>query len=140
MDSDRSGFVERYTNSSSIIAAEEIAHKSRVMGTAAVKYADLSMNRESNYKFSFSKMLALTGNTAPYMLYAYVRIASIKRKAALEVFPLVTHKENDIDAMDRQLKQFFAHYLNSHELGKPHPWMASLPFPSSLLYIDGMLV
>jgi len=40
----------------------------------AVKYADLSMNRESNYKFSFTKMLSLSGNTAPYMLYAYVRI------------------------------------------------------------------
>jgi len=40
----------------------------------AVKYADLSMNRASNYKFSFTKMLSLSGNTAPYMLYAYVRI------------------------------------------------------------------
>lgn len=51
------------------------------IGISAVKYADLSLNRNSNYKFSYSKMLALTGNTAPYMLYAYARIAGIQRKA-----------------------------------------------------------
>ena len=38
------------------------------------RYADLSLNRESNYRFSYNKMLALNGNTAPYMLYAYARI------------------------------------------------------------------
>jgi len=53
----------------------------RTVGIAAVKYADLCMNRESNYKFSYKKMLSLTGNTAPYMLYAYARIQGIKRKA-----------------------------------------------------------
>ena len=53
----------------------------RVVGIGAVKYADLSMNRESNYRFSYSKMLSLSGNTAPYMLYAYARIQGIKRKA-----------------------------------------------------------
>jgi len=51
------------------------------IGISAVKYADLSLNRNSNYKFSYAKMLALTGNTAPYMLYAYARIAGIQRKA-----------------------------------------------------------
>jgi arginyl-tRNA synthetase len=56
--------------------------RARVLGLGAVKYADLSMHRESNYKFSFAKMLALSGNTAPYMLYAYVRIRGIQRKAA----------------------------------------------------------
>ena len=53
----------------------------RVIGTGAVKYADLSMNRESNYRFSFKKMLSLQGNTAPYMIYAYVRIMGIRRRA-----------------------------------------------------------
>ena len=57
----------------------------RVVGVGAVKYADLSMNRESNYRFSYKKMLALNGNTAPYMLYAYVRIQGIRRKAAAEL-------------------------------------------------------
>lgn len=56
--------------------------KARIIGLGAVKYADLSMHRESNYKFSFNKMLSLSGNTAPYMLYAYVRIRGIQRKAA----------------------------------------------------------
>ena len=45
-----------------------------MVGIGAVKYADLAMNRESNYRFSYAKMLALNGNTAPYMLYAYARI------------------------------------------------------------------
>ncbi len=54
------------------------------IGMAAVKYADLSQNRTSNYVFSFDKMLALTGNTAPYLLYAYVRIQSIARKGQLD--------------------------------------------------------
>ncbi|CAN0367976.1 unnamed protein product, partial [Discosporangium mesarthrocarpum] len=53
---------------------EEIARVSRVVGIGAVKYADLSMNRESNYRFSYTKMLSLQGNTAPYMLYAYARV------------------------------------------------------------------
>ena len=53
----------------------------RPIGIGAVKYADLSLNRESNYRFSYAKMLALNGNTAPYMLYAYARIKGIERKA-----------------------------------------------------------
>jgi arginyl-tRNA synthetase len=56
------------------------------VGLAAVKYADLSQNRITNYQFSFDRMLALQGNTAPYLLYAVVRIAGIARKggAALD--------------------------------------------------------
>ncbi|AFY74950.1 arginyl-tRNA synthetase [Synechococcus sp. PCC 7502] len=54
------------------------------VGLGAVKYADLSQNRTSNYAFSFDKMLSLQGNTAPYMLYAYVRIRGISRKGALD--------------------------------------------------------
>jgi arginyl-tRNA synthetase len=53
----------------------------RVVGIGAVKYADLSQNRTTDYVFSWSKMLAMTGNTAPYLQYAYVRIQSIFRKA-----------------------------------------------------------
>lgn len=65
---------EEQANSSSITFSDELKKRSRIIGIGAVKYADLSMNRESNYRFSFNKMLALSGNTAPYMLYAYVRI------------------------------------------------------------------
>jgi len=61
--------------------SEEIKNVIRTVGIGAVKYADLSMNRESNYKFSYERMLSLNGNTAPYMLYAYARICGIVRKA-----------------------------------------------------------
>jgi len=53
----------------------------RAVGIGAVKYADLSQNRTTDYVFSWSKMLAMNGNTAPYMQYAYVRVQSIFRKA-----------------------------------------------------------
>ncbi len=54
----------------------------RVVGIGAVKYADLSQNRVNDYVFSWPKMLAMQGNTAPYLQYAYVRIRSIFRKGA----------------------------------------------------------
>jgi arginyl-tRNA synthetase len=53
----------------------------KAVGIGAVKYADYSNNRTSDYVFSFGKMLAMEGNTAPYMQYAYARIKSIERKA-----------------------------------------------------------
>ncbi|MDJ0619736.1 MAG: arginine--tRNA ligase [Calothrix sp. MO_192.B10] len=58
---------------------EFVANVAQVVGISAVKYADLSQNRTSNYKFSFDNMLSLKGNTAPYMLYAYVRTQGIAR-------------------------------------------------------------
>ncbi|MFM8966548.1 MAG: arginine--tRNA ligase [Vulcanococcus sp.] len=57
-----------------------VAEVATTVGIAAVKYADLSTNRVTNYQFSFDRMLALSGNTAPYLLYALVRIAGIARK------------------------------------------------------------
>jgi arginyl-tRNA synthetase len=54
------------------------------VGLAAVKYADLSQNRTSNYIFSYDKMLSLQGNTAPYLLYAYVRVQGISRKGNID--------------------------------------------------------
>lgn len=59
---------------------EEIKRIAEVVGISAVKYADLCQNRNTDYVFSWDKMLALSGNTAPYMLYAYARIRSIYRK------------------------------------------------------------
>ena len=55
----------------------------RVVGIGAVKYSDLLPNRQSDYVFSWDKMLAFTGNTAPYLQYAYARIQSIFRKVEL---------------------------------------------------------
>src|SRR5690606_34055115 len=54
------------------------------VGIAAIKYFDLSKNRNSDYVFDWNSMLALDGNTAPYMLYAYARIRSIFRRAGLD--------------------------------------------------------
>ncbi len=59
---------------------EFILNTSKVIGIGAVKYADLSQNRITNYQFSFEKMLSLNGNTAPYLLYTLVRISGINRK------------------------------------------------------------
>jgi len=64
-----------------VAAGKRMDEVAKVIGIGAVKYADLAMNRESNYRFSYSKMLALNGNTAPYMLYAYARVQGIRRKA-----------------------------------------------------------
>jgi len=60
---------------------EQKANIAEAVGVGAVKYADYSNNRTSDYVFSFDKMLAMDGNTAPYMQYAYARVKSIERKA-----------------------------------------------------------
>jgi arginyl-tRNA synthetase len=59
---------------------EELEKLARIIGIGAVKYADLSINRESNYIFDWNKMLSLEGNTSLYQQYAYARIMSIFRK------------------------------------------------------------
>jgi arginyl-tRNA synthetase len=66
----------------------------RVIGLGAVKYADLLPNRQSDYIFSWDKMLALQGNTAPYLQYAYARIASIRRKAESSSFSSSSSSSN----------------------------------------------
>ncbi|MBN2590358.1 MAG: arginine--tRNA ligase [Sedimentisphaerales bacterium] len=63
------------------LSLEEKKKIAQAVGIGAVKYADYSNNRTSDYVFSFDKMLAMEGNTAPYMQYAYARIKSIERKA-----------------------------------------------------------
>lgn len=60
----------------------EKAQLARDVGIGAVKYADLSKDRTSDYVFSYGQILALDGNTAPYLQYAHARIRSIQRKAA----------------------------------------------------------
>ncbi|NOZ91598.1 MAG: arginine--tRNA ligase [Epsilonproteobacteria bacterium] len=59
---------------------KELDKVAKAIGIGAVKYADLSISRESNYLFSWDKMLSFDGNTALYMQYAYARIQSIFRK------------------------------------------------------------
>ncbi|NET73367.1 MAG: arginine--tRNA ligase, partial [Sphaerospermopsis sp. SIO1G2] len=61
-----------------------IKNVAEVVGLSAVKYADLSHNRTKDYVFSYDQMLALKGNTAPYMLYAYVRTQGISREGNID--------------------------------------------------------
>jgi arginyl-tRNA synthetase len=68
----------------------------RVVGISAVKYADLLPNRQSDYVFSWDKLLALNGNTAPYLQYAYARIRSIFRKGNVEQGTPVSPSESRI--------------------------------------------
>ena len=91
-----------------------IQHVATTVGLAAVKYADLSQNRITNYQFSFDRMLALQGNTAPYLLYAVVRIAGIARKggdlegsASVAAEPL-SYSEPQEWALVRELLRFDA--------------------------------
>jgi arginyl-tRNA synthetase len=62
------------------LPVEERAMIAEAVGIGAVKYADLSQNRTSDYVFSWKKMLAMDGNTAAYMQYAYARVRSVFRK------------------------------------------------------------
>ena len=65
-----------------LFTEDEKGEIARRVGIGAVKYADLARDRNSDYVFNWDQMLALQGNTAPYMMYAYARIRSIYRKAA----------------------------------------------------------
>ena len=66
-------------------SAQEVEDLAKVIGIGAVKYADLSVNRESNYIFDWDKMLSFEGNTSLYMQYAYARIQSIFRRFEGEI-------------------------------------------------------
>jgi arginyl-tRNA synthetase len=67
------------------LSAEQRAKVAENVGIGALKYADLSQNRTSDYVFSYDKMLAMNGNTATYMQYAYARVRSIFAKGAVDV-------------------------------------------------------
>lgn len=66
------------------LPAEERQRVAEVVGLGAVKYADLSSDRIKDYVFDYDRMLALEGNTAPYLLYSYARIRSIFRKGEID--------------------------------------------------------
>ena len=65
------------------LAINHQKHIAHAVGIGAVKYADLSKDRNSDYIFSWDKMLAMDGNTAPYLQYAHARVRSIFRKAGV---------------------------------------------------------
>ncbi len=81
----KSDLEKRISDEERTETSEFIHEVARVVGMGAVKYADLSQNRTSNYTFSYDKMLALQGNTAPYLIYAYVRVQGISRKGDIDL-------------------------------------------------------
>jgi arginyl-tRNA synthetase len=81
----------------------------RVIGLGAVKYADLLPNRQSDYVFSWDKMLALQGNTAPYLQYAYTRIRSIFRKSETSN---IEHRTSNIELTAAEEIALAKHLLN----------------------------
>jgi arginyl-tRNA synthetase len=83
---------------SSDLSAEEMAEVARKVGIGAVKFADLSKNRTSDYVFSWDAMLSFEGATAPYLQYAYTRVSGILRRAGIDesfVAPLQLVEEQE---------------------------------------------
>lgn len=90
------------------LTAKELTHASQVLGLGAVKYADLSSNRMSDYVFSYEKMLRFEGNTAAFILYSYVRVGGIKRKVGtpIDLQGTVSLNHPSEIALGLQLAQF----------------------------------
>ncbi len=86
---------------SEALPPDEAESTARLIGLGAVKYAELSQNRLTDYVFSWDKLLAFEGNTAPYLQNAYVRIRSIFRKAGEPANP--SAKIEITDAAERAL-------------------------------------
>ncbi|MEL0624754.1 arginine--tRNA ligase [Marinomonas arenicola] len=84
------------------MSEEELRNIGRVVGISSVKYADLSKNRTSDYVFNWDTMLSFEGNTAPYLLYAYSRIASIVKRSEIDVTSL-TGDIAVVEAQERAL-------------------------------------
>jgi arginyl-tRNA synthetase len=80
-------------------AIEDIERVAQIVGIGAVKYAELSVNRESNYIFDWDKMLSFEGNTSLYLQYAYARIQSIFRKYDAQIRGTIVLE----DALERKL-------------------------------------
>jgi len=93
-----------------------------VVGVASVKYADLSKNRASDYIFSFDQMLSFEGNTAPYLLYAYTRVAGIFKKAEdIDLSTATITLEHDKEKeLGNKLAQFSEVLLRMVDKGQPH--------------------
>ncbi|MGH2638763.1 MAG: arginine--tRNA ligase, partial [Rhabdochlamydiaceae bacterium] len=64
---------------------KELHQMATILGVDAIKYADLSSHRIKDYNFSYDRMLRFEGNTAAFLLYAYVRMRSIQRKVGLSI-------------------------------------------------------
>ena len=109
---------------------EEMRETSKRVGIGALVYADLSQNRESDYVFSYDKMLAMNGNTATYMQYAYARVRSIFTKGGVDVDDLrrsfadgrnkLTFTKPEERALAFELLQFHAALANVERDFRPN--------------------
>ncbi|MCL4130040.1 UNVERIFIED_CONTAM: hypothetical protein GTU68_023863 [Idotea baltica] len=92
------------------------------VGIGAVKYADLSKNRSSDYNFNLDQMLSFEGNTAPYVLYAYTRVASVFRKANIPMSQVgsIQLKATQEIALAAKLVQFSEVLNTIAQKGLPH--------------------
>jgi len=116
--------VKALNESKGIVLEEsELRQIARAVGIGAVKYADLSKHRTSDYSFNFELMLSFEGNTAPYLLYAYTRVAGVFRKLGKGVdeiggeIQLVAEQEQ---ALAAKLAQFGEVLGNVADKGTPH--------------------
>lgn len=110
--------------------AEELEKLANAVGIGAVKYADLSKNRTTDYIFDWDNMLAFEGNTAPYMQYAYTRVLSVFRKAeidedALAAAPVIISEDREAQLAARLL-QFEETLTVVAREGTPHVMCAYL--------------
>ncbi|QCP59899.1 arginine--tRNA ligase [Pantoea sp. SO10] len=111
------------------MSAQELKDLSEVVGIGAVKYADLSKSRTTDYIFDWDNMLAFEGNTAPYMQYAYTRVLSVFRKAGIDADSL----SGDIVLTEEREAQLASRLLQFEEVitqvardGTPHVMCAYL--------------
>ncbi|EGR9568257.1 arginine--tRNA ligase [Salmonella enterica subsp. enterica serovar Grumpensis] len=110
--------------------ADELEKLANAVGIGAVKYADLSKNRTTDYIFDWDNMLAFEGNTAPYMQYAYTRVLSVFRKAdideqALASAPVIISEDREAQLAARLL-QFEETLTVVVREGTPHVMCAYL--------------
>ncbi|WP_122856469.1 arginine--tRNA ligase [Pseudomonas viridiflava] len=111
------------------VAEAELRSIAKAVGISAVKYADLSKHRTSDYSFNFDQMLSFEGNTAPYLLYAYTRVSGVFRKlgtpfdASKGKIVLEAPQEQELAA---RLAQFTETLNNVAEKGTPHVLCAYL--------------
>ncbi len=105
---------DSYSNS------EDLDRVAEVIGIGAIKYADLSINRESNYIFSWDKMLSFDGNTALYIQYAYARISSILRRYNRELNGNIAIGDELEHRLALMILKFEDTLLKASENGYPH--------------------
>lgn len=111
------------------MSPQELADLAEIVGIGAVKYADLSKSRTTDYIFDWDNMLAFEGNTAPYMQYAYTRVLSVFRKAGLDAETLsseITLTDEREALLATRLLQFEEVITQVARDGTPHVMCAYL--------------